>query len=103
MIREEQRREDGRTVIVLHGAFDSSEALRVLDIVSSLPASERVRVDFHETRRVDDFAFASFAGEVAPDERARVELVGISRHLERLLRYLHPPRLREVVSHTARR
>ncbi len=89
MVPEDQRQEDGRVVIVLHGAFDRTEAQRVLEFVSSLPSSERVRVDFHEAERIDDFAFASFAGEVDPGAQARVELIGVSRHLERLLRYLH--------------
>ncbi|HUK62063.1 MAG TPA: STAS domain-containing protein [Dongiaceae bacterium] len=84
----EQRKEGGRTVIVLRGSFDATEAHRLLEFVASLPRSARVSVDFHEASLVDDFALATLAAEVA-HEGPHVELVGLSEHLYRLLRYLH--------------
>ncbi len=77
-------------MIVLHGAFDCAEAHRVLELVAAIPSSARVQVDFHDVQLIDDFAFASFAGEMAPEHRPAVELVGVSRHLDRLMHYLGP-------------
>lgn len=87
-VTAEERREDGWTVIVLQGAFDSAEARRILEVVLGLPPRSKVRVDFHEAERVDEYAFASFVGEVTPDRCPAIELIGLSRHLERLLRYM---------------
>ncbi len=84
----EQRHEGGRTVIVLRGSFDATEAHRLLDIVAGLPRSTRVSVDFHEARLVDDFAFATLAGQVVGEDGPYIELTGLSRHLHRLLRYM---------------
>ncbi len=85
----EQRKEGGRTVIVLRGSFDATEAHQLLEFVAHLPASAQVSVDFHEASLVDDFALATLAAEMASEKGPRVELVGLSRHLYRLLRYLH--------------
>ena len=84
----EQREEDGGTVIVLRGSFDATEAHRLLDVLARLPASARVSVDFHETRLVDDCAFAMLADQAIAEHGPTVELVGLSRHLHRLLRYM---------------
>ncbi len=73
-------------MIALEGVFDGAEADRVLALVSTLPRATRVRVDFHEVEFVDEFALTTFVAEAA----AGVELVGLSRHLHRLLRYMGP-------------
>jgi hypothetical protein len=84
----EERQEGGRTIIVLTGSFDATEAHRLLEVVAKLPRSARVSVDFHEARLVDDCAFATLAGHLSPDREPYVELVGLSNHLHRLLRYI---------------
>ncbi len=84
----EQRQEVGRTVIVLRGSFDAMEAHRLLDIVARLPLSARVSVDFQEAGLVDDFAFATLAGQAIADDGPYMQLVGLSRHLHRLLRHI---------------
>jgi len=89
----EQRQENGRTVIVLRGSFDATEAIRLLELVAKLPRSARVSVDFHETSLVDDYALATLANRMAPERVPYVELVGLSRHLLRLLRYLGSDRV----------
>ncbi len=83
-----QRQEAGRTVIILRGSFDAMEAHRLLDIVGRLPLSARVSVDFRETRLVDDFAFAMLAGPIVAGDGPYFQLVGLSRHLHRLLRHM---------------
>lgn len=83
---ETQRSEEREPVITLEGVFDDGEARRLLEAVSTLPRWVKVRIDFHEVEFVDEYAFASFAGAAGPG----VELVGLSRHLDRLLRYMGP-------------
>jgi anti-anti-sigma regulatory factor len=89
----EQRQEDGRTVIVLRGSFDTAEAIRLLELVARIPRSATVFLDFHETSLVDDFALATLADRMAPEGGPHVELVGLSRHLHRLLRYMGADRV----------
>ena len=84
----EQRQEDGGIIIVLRGSFDATEAHRLLDVLARLPASARVSVDFHEARLVDDCAFAMVAKQAIAEHAPTVELVGLSGHLHRLLRYI---------------
>jgi len=84
----EQRQEGRQTVIVVRDSFGTIEVQYLLDLVARLPRSARVSVDFHEARLVDDFAFATLAGQVVAEGGPRIELAGLSRHLERLLRYM---------------
>jgi hypothetical protein len=77
-------RRAGDVVLAVEGTFDLAAATRTAAAVRARAASPRVRVDLRRAR-IEDAALAAFVREVA---RRPVVLVGLSRHHERLLRYL---------------
>ncbi len=84
----EARAQRSGTVVVVHGTFDASDARRLHDVLAELAPSSRVRVDFHEVRLFDDSAVARLSRDLTGPYGANVELVGLSEHHHRLLRYM---------------
>jgi hypothetical protein len=71
-------------VLVVEGTFDLAAATRAA--TAALARAGRVRVTLDLCRaRIEDVALAAFVREVAGQP---VAIVGLSRHHERLLRYL---------------
>lgn len=87
--RVEARRPPPRrveVVLAIDGTLDLSAALRVAATARARAAQgDRVRIDLRHAR-VHDVALAALAREAAG--AGRVSLAGLSRHHERLLRYL---------------
>ena len=84
-VRGRRRRRPGRDVLLaVGGTFDLAAALRTAAAIRTRAVGARVTVDLRRAR-VEDAALAAFAREV---ESRPVAMVGLSRHHERLLRYL---------------
>jgi hypothetical protein len=81
---EARRRANGEILLVVEGTFDLSAALRVATAVRATAAEATVRIDLRRAR-IHDAALAALAREAGS---RRVAIVGLSRHHERLLRYL---------------
>jgi anti-anti-sigma regulatory factor len=75
-------------VLVVHGAFDRQGTQDVEAAVAELGPGARVTIDLHDVRVCDDAAVAQLARDLSEDLAASVELVGLSEHHWRLLRYL---------------
>jgi hypothetical protein len=72
--------------IRVDGNFDSSEACRLAGWLHKVPVGEPLVLDFMAARHCEDFDLATLAGELKG--RTRVRVRGLSRHQEKLLRYL---------------
>jgi hypothetical protein len=70
-------------VIRVEAAFDLASARRVLASAADLSDGTTLRVDLRRAREIHDVALAAVAAA-----SVRVRLVGLSRHHERVLRYL---------------
>jgi hypothetical protein len=80
-----RRRRPLRDVLLpVDGTFDLGAALRTAAAVRARSVGARVTVDLRRAR-IEDAALAAFVREVASQP---VAMVGLSRHHERLLRYL---------------
>jgi hypothetical protein len=73
-----------RVVLAIEGTFDLEAALRAAAAACDRAADARVTVDLRRAR-IEDAALAAFVREVAG---RTIAIVGLSRHHERLLRYL---------------
>jgi hypothetical protein len=80
----------GEMTLRLHGSFDSIAAVRVHDAIKELPRPARVRVDFADSQTISDHALVQFVQLIPDAERRAVQLLGLSTHHQRLLRYLWP-------------
>jgi len=80
----------GELTLRLHGSFDSTAAVRVHDAIKELPRPARVRVDFADSQTISDHALVRFIQLIPAAERGAVQLVGLSTHHQRLLRYFWP-------------
>ncbi len=80
----------GDLTLRLHGTFDSTAAVRVHDAIKELPRAPRVRVDFGDSHTIVDHALVRFIELIPAAERRAVQLLGLSTHHQRLLRYLWP-------------
>jgi hypothetical protein len=78
------RRPAGDVVLVVDGRFDLPAAMRAATAARAKAGRARVKLDLCRAR-VEDVAVAAFVREVAGWP---VAIVGLSRHHERLLRYL---------------
>jgi hypothetical protein len=76
----------GEMTIRVDGDFGSSEAFRLAGWLRELPTEEPLVLDFGAARRCEDFDLATVAGELTG--RTGVTVRGLSRHQEKLLRYL---------------
>lgn len=79
------RRAGAQVVLVVEGRVDLPAAVRVAAAARAEGAGVRVRLDLRNAS-LEDVALAALA-RAAADGR-RVEVVGLSLHHERLLRYL---------------
>lgn len=75
------------TVIRLEGAFDCAAARRLHALVDGVPEGATLTLDFREVRLFHDSAIASLADALARHPQA--QLVGLSQHQYRLLRYVN--------------
>ncbi len=80
-----KRSAGGEFVIVLDGTFDRQAATRLSGWLSEVPTGAAVVLDFHRVRDLQDFGLAAMAAQLA--ERGPVQVRGLGRHQERLLRY----------------
>jgi hypothetical protein len=74
------------TVLVVHGSFDRQGLTAIDRAIAGLGPGARVRIDLHEARACDDAAVAMLAREL--QGKRDVEVVGLSDHHHRLLRYM---------------
>ena len=76
----------GEVVIRIDGTFDAKAASRLAGWLVEVPRDDVLVLDFTQVRACEDFGLAS----VADDLGARGHLVvrGLTRHQERMLRYL---------------
>lgn len=75
----------GEFVIRVDGTFDRQAAARLSGWLGEVPASAPVVLDFSRVREFHDFGVATVAGQLTG--RGAVEVRGLGRHQERLLRY----------------
>lgn len=76
----------GELVIRVEGTFDRQAATRLSGWLGEIPASAPLVLDFSGVREVQDLGVAAMAGQLCG--RGAVEVVGLGRHQQRLLRYL---------------
>jgi anti-anti-sigma regulatory factor len=76
----------GEVVIRIDGTFDAKAASRLAGWLVEVPSDDSLVLDFTQVRACEDFELASLANHLA----ARVHLLvrGLTRHQERMLRYL---------------
>ncbi len=79
----------GEVVIRLDGTFDAGAATRLSGWLVEVPCGEQLVLDFSQVRDCDDCGLASVARGLAARERLVVR--GLTRHHERMLRYLGVP------------
>ncbi len=79
-----------RLDLQLHGSFDQAEASLLHAILARVAPLGPVRVDFHDVRTLHDVALSLLARDLAAPYGRNVELVGLSQHHHRLLRYIAP-------------
>jgi anti-anti-sigma regulatory factor len=82
------RQSQGRVVLVVHGSFDRQDTRDVEAAVEGLGPGARVTIDLRDVRVCDDAAVAKLARDLTDDLALNVELLGLSDHHRRLLRYL---------------
>jgi membrane protease subunit (stomatin/prohibitin family) len=80
----------GELTLRLHGSFDSTAAFRVHDAIKELPRPARTRVDFADIQTISDHALVRFIQLIHAAEIQSVQLLGLSTHHQKLLRYLWP-------------
>jgi hypothetical protein len=74
-------------VVRLEGVLDVPAAANVRDAVLQFDAGDRVVIECHHVRELQDSALASLAWSLVSRGR-RVEFRGLSEHHVRVLRYL---------------
>lgn len=80
--------ESATITVQLRGGFDASQARALEELFSGFTPVRRVIIDFKDVREADDAAVASLARSLAGLRGSRVTLLGLSRHLRRILRYV---------------
>lgn len=75
----------GEVVIRLDGNFDASAATRLSGWLVEVPSGDPLVLDFSQVRTCEDCGLAAVARDLAA--RDRLELRGLNRHHERMLRY----------------
>jgi ABC-type transporter Mla MlaB component len=88
MGKDERPGPAGRLDLHLHGSFDRDDAYLLHALLSRVAPAHLVRVDFHEVRTLHDAALSLLARELAAPYGRHLELVGLSEHHHRLLRYI---------------
>ncbi len=74
-------------LIEVEGVLDVSAATKLRDTVLGFEAGDRVVIDCHEVRELQDSALAFLAWSLLSRGR-RIEMRGLGEHHLRLLRYL---------------
>jgi hypothetical protein len=77
-----------RLELRIQGVFDEDEARKLAEVLSRVAPRRRVRVHFHHVRLFQDHVVAVLAQELASTYGRNIELVGLSQHQHRMLRYL---------------
>lgn len=80
-----QRNARGEVVICIDGVFDRQAASRLVGWIGEVRSAERLVLDFSRVREFHDFGLAEVA--TALTRRESLQVVGLGRHQERLLRY----------------
>jgi hypothetical protein len=76
----------GEVVVRISGGFDATAAAALAACLMEVPRGAELVLDFTRVRFSEDHGLAWLAGELGP--RLRLEVRGLTRHQERLLRYL---------------
>jgi hypothetical protein len=76
----------GEVVIRIDGTFDGKAATRLQGWLVEVPSSDPLVLDFTQVRACEDFGLASVARNLV--SRDRLVVRGLTRHQERMLRYL---------------
>jgi anti-anti-sigma regulatory factor len=79
----------GELVIHIDGDFDATAATRLSGWLVEVPDDDPLVIDFTRVRRCEPVGLAAVAGRLAAHERLQVR--GLTRHDERMLRYLGVP------------
>lgn len=77
-----------RLELRVQGVFDEDEARHLTEVLSRVAPRQRVRVHFHHVRLFHDHVVALLAHELASSYGRNIELVGLSQHQHRMLRYM---------------
>lgn len=77
----------GEVVVFVDGTFDRAQASRLQGVFREAGAGEHVVVDFSHVRELHEVELAAVARGMT-GSAARVELRGLDRHQERVLRYM---------------
>ena len=77
-----------RLDLQVDGVFYEDEARHLASILARVAPWQRVRVYFHHVRQFHDRVMAMLAGELSAPYGRNIELVGLSRHHHRILRYM---------------
>jgi hypothetical protein len=75
----------GEVVIRIDGTFDRTTASRLSGWLGEVPIDAQVVLDFSLVKEFEDFGVAAFASQLAG--RGPVQVLGLGRHQQRLLRY----------------
>ncbi len=75
----------GELVIQIDGDFDRQAAARLSSWLGEVPQDAAVVLDFSRVRELQDLGLAALAGRLG--ERRDVQVVGLGRHQQRMLRY----------------
>lgn len=82
--------EAGTLSIQVGRVFDVPEAWLIRDTIARAPNTVRIALDFRRTAELHDFALAVLV-ETLAKEKERIELRGLGRHHQSLLRLLGRP------------
>lgn len=76
----------GEVVIQIGGTFDAKAAARLSRWLLEVSPDDALVLDFTQVRTCEDFGLAAVADDLGA--RARLVVRGLTRHQERMLRYL---------------
>ncbi|HEY6001625.1 MAG TPA: STAS domain-containing protein [Anaeromyxobacter sp.] len=77
---------NGEIVIRIDGTFDAKDASRLAGWLVEVSHDDALVLDFTQVRACEDFGLARLAPDLAT--RDRIQVRGLTRHQERMLRYL---------------
>lgn len=83
---EQREGPGGEVVIRISGTFDEAAAAGLAASLLERPRGSSLIIDFTRARACEDHGLARLARELGA--RLRLEVRGLTRHQERLLRYL---------------
>jgi hypothetical protein len=77
---------NGEVVIRVQGTFGAMDATRLAGWLVEVPRNDALVLDFTQASACEDFGLASVAGELGA--RNHLVVLGLTRHQQRMLRYL---------------